>query len=161
VVVRNLGANFEELIAEAGPGVEAAHSSRGAAFGDFDNDGDVDVLIVNMSERPSLLRNDVTGSGNWLKVRLIGVKSNRSAIGATVKATYGGKTQALAVMSQSSYYSANDPRLHFGLGAAATADLEIRWPSGAKETIRTVKANRLVTIKESAGLISAVEFKKG
>jgi len=121
----------------------------------------VDVLIVNMSEPPSLLRNDVTGSGNWLKVRLIGVKSNRSAIGATVKATYGGKTQALAVMSQSSYYSANDPRLHFGLGPAATADLEIRWPSGAKETIRAVKANRLVTIKEGAGVVSALEFKSG
>jgi len=160
VVFRNLGNRFEELIAEAGPGVAALHSSRGAAFGDFDNDGDVDVLIVNMSEPPSLLRNDLSGSGNWLKVKLVGVKSNRSGIGATVRATYGGKTQALSVMSQSSYYSANDPRLHFGLGAATTADLEIRWPSGARETIRALKSNRLVTIREGTGVIAAVEFAK-
>jgi len=165
IVFRNLGSKFEELIAEAGPGVAALHSSRGAAFGDFDNDGDVDVVIVNINEPPSLLRNDVTGGGNWLKVKLVGVKSNRSGLGATVKATYGGpnqavKTQAQAVMSQASYYSSNDPRLHFGLGAAAVADLEIRWPSGAKELLRGLKANRLVTIQEGSGVIKTDTFGK-
>ena len=92
VVFRNLGdGKFEELIDEAGPGIAAAHSSRGCAFGDFDNDGDIDILIVNLNEPPSLLRNDVSGGGHWLKVKLIGVKSNRSAIGARVTARYGGQ----------------------------------------------------------------------
>ena len=92
LVFRNLGdGRFEELIEEAGPGVAAAHASRGCAFGDFDNDGDVDVLIMNMNEPPSLLRNDVSGNGHWLKVLLEGVKSNRSAIGARVTARYGGR----------------------------------------------------------------------
>ena len=117
LVFRNLGdGRFEELIEEAGAGVAAAHTSRGCAFGDFDNDGDVDVLVMNMNEPPSLLRNDVSGSGHWLKVLLVGVKSNRSAIGARVTARYGGRTQAQEVSAQSSFYSANDRRLHFGLG---------------------------------------------
>ncbi len=92
----------------AGPGVDAAHSSRGCAFGDFDNDGDLDILIVNQNEPPSLLRNDVSGSNHWLKVKLRGVKSNRSAIGARVTVRYGGKVQVQEVQSQSSYLSVND-----------------------------------------------------
>ena len=149
IVFRNLGGGkFEELIEEAGPGVSATHSSRGCAFGDFDNDGDVDILIINMNEPPSLLRNDVTGANNWLKVKLRGTKSNRSAIGARVIARYGGKQQAQEVMSQSSFYSANDLRLHFGLGTAKTADLEIRWPSGAKQMLPAVKANQILEIRE-------------
>ena len=90
---------------------------------------------MNMNEPPSLLRNDVTGTGHWLKVLLEGVKSNRSAIGARVTARYGGRAQAQEVTAQSSFYSANDRRLHFGLGAATAADLTIRWPNGATETI--------------------------
>jgi enediyne biosynthesis protein E4 len=149
IVFRSLGGGkFEELIEEAGPGIAAAHSSRGCAFGDFDNDGDVDILIINMNEPPSLLRNDVTGGNNWLKLKLRGTKSNRSAIGARVVASYGGKQQAQEVMSQSSFYSANDLRLHFGLGAAKTADLEVRWPSGAKQMIPSVKANQILEIRE-------------
>ncbi len=122
-------------------------------FGDFDNDGDVDVVIVNLNEPPSLLRNDVTGDGHWMKVKLVGTKSNRSAIGARVIARYGGKVQAKEVLSQSSFLSANDPRLHFGLGLAKTADLEIWWPSGAREKHANVKANQLVTIREGAGIV--------
>jgi hypothetical protein len=154
VVFRNLGGGkFEELIEQAGPGVAAAHSSRGCAFGDFDNDGDVDILIVNMNEPPSLLRNDVTGKNHWLKVKLIGVKSNRSAIGARITAKYAGKVQCQEVIAQSSFYSANDPRLHFGLGSATTADLEIRWPNGGKEVIGKVQADRILTIQEGKGVI--------
>jgi len=149
VVFRNLGnGKFEELIDEAGPGIAAAHASRGCAFGDFDNDGDIDILVVNLNEPPSLLRNDLSGDAHWLKVKLIGTKSNRSAIGARVICRYGGKMQAQEVMSQSSFYSSSDLRLHFGLGAAKTADLEIRWPSGAKQSFLAVGANRLVTITE-------------
>jgi hypothetical protein len=149
IVFRNLGGGrFEELIEEAGPGVAAVHSSRGCAFGDFDNDGDVDILIVNMNEPPSLLRNDVTGGNHWLKVKLTGTKSNRSAIGARVTARYGGKTQAQEVLSQSSFYSASDPRLHFGLGAARAASLEVRWPSGLKQTFPAVAGDRIVKITE-------------
>jgi len=153
-VFRNLGQGiFEELIDEAGPGVAAQHCSRGCAFGDFDNDGDIDVVIVNLNEPPSLLRNDLTGKANWIKVKLEGVKSNRSAIGARVLAHYGDKTQAQSVLSQSSFLSCSDPRLHFGLGSAASADLEIFWPNGLHEKYKSVAANQLVTIREGVGVV--------
>jgi hypothetical protein len=159
LVFRNLGdGRFEELIDEAGPGVAATHSSRGCAFGDFDNDGDVDIIVMNMNEPPSLLRNDVSGTRHWLKVLLIGVQSNRSAIGARVTARYGGRTQAQEVCAQSSFYSANDRRLHFGLGAAAKADLTVPWPNGSTEQVPNVDANQLVVIREGAGIIRRQRF---
>ena len=154
LVFRNLGdGRFEELIEEAGGGVAAPHASRGCAFGDFDNDGDVDILVMNMNEPPSLLRNDVSGTGHWLKVLLVGVKSNRSAIGARVVARYGTRVQAQEVCAQSSFYSANDRRLHFGLGTAASADLTIRWPNGVEEKVPQVEADQLVIIREGAGIL--------
>jgi hypothetical protein len=159
VVFRNLGkGRFEEIIAGAGPGVEAAHSSRGCAFGDFDNDGDVDVLIVNQNEPPSLLRNDVTGKNHWIKVKLKGVKSNRSAIGARVTVRYGDQVQAQEVLSQSSYLSVNDSRLHFGLGAAETAEIEVRWPLGQVEKLTQVPADRLIYVTEGAGITRTQTF---
>src|SRR6266436_4966689 len=162
VVFRNLGnGSFEELIEEAGPGVAAAHSSRGCAFGDFDNDGDLDILIVNLSEAPSLLRNDVSGNNHWLKVQLVGTKSNRSAIGARVLARYGRKIQAQEVLSQSSFYSASDRRLHFGLGGETSADLEIRWPSGMRESLKGVTSNQMVVVKEGMGIVSGKKSVKG
>jgi hypothetical protein len=161
VIFRNLGGGkFEELQDEAGPALREPHSSRGAAFGDFDNDGDLDILIVNMNEPPSLLRNDSAGGGHWLKVLLIGTVSNRSAIGAQVVASYGGRKQAQAVLAQSSYLSVNDRRLHFGLGTETKADLEIRWPSGGRETIRSVEADRLVVIREGEGILRTDRFGK-
>jgi hypothetical protein len=154
-VFRNLGnGTFEELMEEAGPGVAAAHCSRGCAFGDFDNDGDVDVLVVNLNEPPSLLRNDLRGKQNWLKVKLEGVKSNRSAIGARVLVHYQGKKQAQTVASQSSFYSSNDPRLHFGLGGAKSADIEVYWPNGLHETFKDIESNHLVVLREGKGIIS-------
>ena len=153
VLFRNLGdGTFEELIEEAGPGVSAKHCSRGCAFGDFDNDGDVDILIVNLNEPPSLLRNDLQGSNHWLKIKLIGTRSNRSAIGARVTVSYGGRRQAQEVMSQSSFYSCNDPRLHFGLGSEASADVEVRWPTGIREKFLKVPSNQLIVVKEGRGL---------
>src|SRR5450755_2488848 len=154
-VFRNLGnSTFEELVEAAGPGVAAAHSSRGCAFGDFDNDGDLDILIINMNEPPSLLRNDLRGNQNWIKVRLEGVKSNRSAIGARVLVTYGGKTQAQSVLSQSSFYSCNDFRLHFGLGNFSSVDIELYWPNGLHEHHKNVSANQLISLREGTGIVS-------
>jgi hypothetical protein len=155
VLFRNLGGGkFEELL-DAGPAMAEAHSSRGVAFGDFDNDGDLDILIVNQNEPPSLLRNDVSGGHHWLKVLLEGVKSNRSAIGAQVIASYGDRKQVQAVLAQSSYLSVNDRRLHFGLGAALSASLEIIWPDGAHESIKDVAGDRLVVVREGVGIVRA------
>ena len=151
VVFRNLGGGrLEQLLDKAGPALSAAHSSRGCAFGDFDNDGDVDILVVNLNEPPSLLRNDIDGGGNWLKVKLIGTVSNRSSIGARVTCIYGSRRQAQEVMSQSSYYSCNDPRLHFGIGEEKSASLQIRWPRGITQVVDDVRANQIVTIREPA-----------
>jgi hypothetical protein len=159
MIFRNLGdGKFEELIDEAGPGISAVHCSRGCAFGDFDNDGDVDMLVVNLNEPPSLLRNDVSGEANWIKVLLEGTVSNRSAIGSKVIARYGGKAQAQTVMAQTSFYSVSDRRLHFGLGSNTHADLEIHWTNGLVEKISGVQSNRLVTIKEKNGVIKSEEF---
>lgn len=151
VLFRNLGGGrLEQLFDEAGPAMASAHSSRGCAFGDFDNDGDVDILVVNLNEPPSLLRNDIDGGGNWLKVKLIGTVSNRSAIGARVTCEFGSRRQAQEVMSQSSYYSCNDPRLHFGLGQETSASLRIRWPRGITQVVDDVRANQIVTVREPA-----------
>ena len=155
VVFRNLGnGTFEELGDEAGPAVVEPHSGRGCAFGDFDNDGDIDILIINMNEPPSLLRNDLAGKQNWIKILLVGVKSNRSAIGARVLVHYGSKVQAQARVSQSSYYSSSDPRLHFGIGESKIVDVEIYWPSGLHERHNAITANQLVTIREEKGIVN-------
>ncbi len=162
ILYRNLGnGTFEELGPEAGPGVTAPHSSRGCAFGDFDNDGDVDILILNMNEPPSLLRNDLRGQDHWIKVKLVGTKSNRSAIGARVLVHYGEKKQVQSLASQSSYYSANDPRLHFGLGAAQIVDIDVFWPSGDTEHLKGIRADCLVTIVEGKGILSKLKMTRG
>ena len=151
IVFRNLGnGTFEEFPLDVAP-----QSSRGCAFGDFDNDGDVDVLIWNMDAPPTLLRNDLPASlgRHWIKVKLEGVTSNRAAIGGRVTCFYGGKKQAQEVMSQGSFYSVNDWRLHFGLGPVKVVDLEVRWPSGKKEVFRGVGADRLVVIREGQGIV--------
>jgi hypothetical protein len=156
ILFRNLGnGKFEELTGtgQGGPALTQNHASRGAAFGDFDNDGDIDVLILNLNEPPSLLRNDVAGKNHWIKIKLIGTKSNRSAIGAQIVARYAGKMQVQEVLSQASFYSANDLRLHFGLGAADKVDLEIRWPNGAVEKIPGAPVDRFLTVKEGAGIV--------
>ena len=159
VVYRNLGSGkFEELQEEAGPGVRELHSSRAVAFGDFDNDGDLDILIMNMNEPPSLLRNDMTGNNHWLKVLLTGTQSNRSAIGAQVLVQYGEHRQAQAVLAQCSYVSVNDRRLHFGLGSETKASMEIRWPNGAIEKVAEVAADQLVVIREGSGIVRAERF---
>jgi enediyne biosynthesis protein E4 len=154
VLFRNLrNGTFEELNTQGGTGITNPHSSRGCAFGDFDNDGDVDVLIMNKNEPPSLLRNDVDPKQHWIKVKLEGVKSNRSAIGARVIVHYGVKKQVQAVASQSSYYSCNDSRSHFGLGSITSVDIEVFWPSGLHENHKELAADQLITLREGVGRI--------
>jgi len=154
VLFRNLGnGRFEELFDETGSGVREPHCSRGCAFGDFDNDGDVDIAIVNMNEPPSLLRNDVSGGNRWIKFKLNGMKSNRSAVGARVTVTYGGRRQVQEVMAQAGFLSVNDKRLHFGLGKVDRVDVEVLWPSGLSQQFHGVAANRLITIDEGKDVL--------
>jgi hypothetical protein len=150
MIFRNTGqGRFVDATSGAG-GATDPRSSRGAAFGDFDNDGDEDVLVMNMNERPSLLRTDYTGPNHWVAIRLIGTRSNRAAIGAIVTVTAGAVRQSQAVVSQGSYYSHDDLRLHFGIGGAPAADrVEIRWPSGSTQIVTAVAAGKLTTITES------------
>jgi len=151
VVFRNRGGlRFEDVTDASGPGTAALHSSRGAAFADYDDDGDLDVLVMNMNAPPSLLRNDCTGCGHWLKVKLEGTRSNRAGLGATVVVRAGGLAQAQAVLSQSSFYSHDDLRLHFGLGTLKVADsVEVRWPSGAVDKRTHVPAGRTLVVRET------------
>ncbi|HYO80368.1 MAG TPA: CRTAC1 family protein, partial [Bryobacteraceae bacterium] len=149
ILFRNLGeGRFEDVSSQGGAGIAAQHSSRGAAFGDFDNDGDVDVLIMNMGGPPSLLRNDLKPARNWVQFNVQGTTSNRSAIGATVTVVAGNRRQTAVVTSQSSYLSSNGLRLHFGLGEAQVDEVLLRWPSGATQSFRGVKSNRVTTLVE-------------
>jgi len=160
LLFRNRGGGaFQELGEEAGPAIRARHCSRGLAFGDFDNDGDMDVLIMNVNEPPTLLRNDAPSGNHWLKIRLEGTKSNRSGIGSRVLVHYGGKVQAQELQSQSSFLSANDPRLHFGLGSATKADVEIYWPLGLVERLSGLNSNQLVTVREGHGIVKGRPFR--
>lgn len=148
LLYRNLGGGkFEDVSAIAGPGVAQRASSRGAAFADFDNDGNVDVLIMNMHEAPSLLRNDSTSGNSWLQVRLAGV-----GMGAVVTVEAGGRKQAQTLLSQSSFLSYNGRRLYFGLGKATRVDaLTVVWPSGRTEHFTVDGVNRLLKLVEGTG----------
>jgi enediyne biosynthesis protein E4 len=155
ILYRNLGhGRFSDVSSVSGSAVTQPHSSRGTAFGDFDNDGDIDVAIINMNESPSLLRNDCRSRNNWLKIKCIGTKSNRSAIGARVRVVSGQHSQINEVMSGSSFLSQNEFRLHFGLGLAKQADLvEVRWPLGLVESFKNVDPNQLVVLQEGQGIV--------
>jgi enediyne biosynthesis protein E4 len=149
ILLRNIGGGvFENLSNDSGTGITDCHSSRGCAFGDFENNGKIDVAIMNMGESPSLLRNESSNDNRWLKLKLTGTKSNRSAIGAKAFVSAAGRRQRQEVLSQSSFYSQSDLRLHFGLGSAMSADVEIHWPSGLKETYSGVKSNQILSLKE-------------
>jgi hypothetical protein len=156
LLFHNVGhGRFEQILSgSAGVSIDDPHCSRGCAFGDFDNDGDLDILIMNLNEPPTLLRNDVSPTQHWLKVRLIGVHANRSAIGARVVVETSTATQTQELLSQSSFLSANDPRLHFGLGKELSATVRVRWTGGTWESLGRVTANQLVTVKEGKGIVS-------
>jgi hypothetical protein len=153
VVYRNRrDGGFEDVSERLGPPLSEPRAGRGAALGDYDNDGDVDVLVNNVHEAPDLYRLDTRGGNHWLTLRLVGTRSNRSAIGARVACRAGGATQVDEVRGGGSYASQSDLRVHFGLGAATRVDrLEVRWPSGLREEWLEQPADRVLTLTEGSG----------
>jgi enediyne biosynthesis protein E4 len=162
LVYRNLGnGRFNDVSSEMGPGIAERFSSRGAAFGDYDNDGDLDALILNLNDLPSLLRNDGGNNQNWIKIKLVGAKCNRTAIGARVRVVTGKHIQMDEVHSGDSVMSQSDLRLHFGLGKLESVDLiEVKWPTTQKiESFKQVKANQILTIHEGDGIVATFKPK--
>lgn len=158
LIYKNLGnGHFKDVSSEMGPGITARFSSRGAAIGDYDNDGGMDILILNMNDLPSLLHNVGGNRQSWIKLKLIGTACNRTAIGARARVITGKHIQMDEVHSGTSVMSQSDLRLHFGLGAATTVDvIEIRWPTTQKvERFTAVKTNQILTIREGQGIVSS------
>jgi len=166
LLYRNLrNGHFDDVSLQAGPGISDPVAARGCAFGDFDNDGNVDVVVNTVNDYPQLLHCSSRLGNNWIMIRTIGTKSNRSGIGArlTCVTRVPGETkphqQIDEVRSGGSYISQNDLRIHFGLGKAEKVDtLEIRWPSGHIDTLKDVKANQLVYVKEGEGILRTMQF---
>jgi hypothetical protein len=146
---------FFDLSAQAGLGIADVHSSRGLAIGDLDNDGNEEVVIVNMGEAPSLLKN-FAATGNSLLIRAL--TFGRDAVGARVTLTAGGRKQIDEVRSGGSYISQNDFRLHFGMGSAKTADISIRWLDGKVDNFKSVAAGQIVTIAEGKGIVQTQPY---
>ncbi len=162
LVYRNLGnGRFQDVSRSMGPGITERFSSRGAAFGDYDNDGGMDALILNMNDLPSLLHNIGGNTQNWIKLKLVGTKCNRSAIGARARVITGRHIQMDEVHSGASVMSQSDLRLHFGLGKAVTVDaIEIKWPTTQKiERFTQVSANQIITVHEGNGIVSVFKPK--
>jgi hypothetical protein len=159
LLYRNLGdGKFVDVTASAGPGFAPARPSRGLAIGDLDGDGRPEILIVNMNEHPSLLKN-VSPRQNGIAIRLTGTKSNRSAIGARCMLEAGGRKQIAEVASGGSYYSQSSLTLYFGLGKADKVDrVEVSWPSGQKQTWSSLGANRILDLTEGADTVRERPF---
>jgi enediyne biosynthesis protein E4 len=151
---------FTEVAEQLGAPFKEKRTGRGAAFGDLDNDGDVDIVLNNLGGTGQLLRNDGGNANNAVLIKAVGVKSNRSGVGAMVKVVAGDLTQKDEVRSGDSYISQSDLRLHFGLEKRTRIDLiEIRWPSGAIDKVTGVGVNKILTIKEGQGLIEQKDFR--
>jgi len=153
----NRDGTFDEVSKESGLAALPLHSRRGAAFGDVFNTGNIDVLLLNVNEPPSLLKNMNADGYHRVLFKLIGTKSNRAAIGARVTIRSAGVKQLSEVRGGASYLSQNDLRLHFGLGAAKKMEsVEIRWPSGKVETLENVAADAIYTIVEGSGIRNTI-----
>ena len=154
VVYMNLrNGRFQDVTDALGPPVTTPRAGRGAAFADLDNDGDLDIVVNNVHDTPDLFVLDSPADAHWLIVKLVGTRSNRSAIGARVRLVTADGRQVQEVRGGGSYYSQNDQRVHFGLGKSTRIDrLEIRWPNGLEETWTDVGIDRIVTLKEGGGV---------
>ena len=155
MMFRNTGHGvFENVSDRLGVDFQLPRVSRGAAIADFDNDGDLDILVNNCGQSPQLLRNDGGNANHWLEIFLIGTKSNRDGVGARVKVSAGDLVLHDQRKGGMSYQSAQDPRLHFGLGGRSTVDaIEVIWPSGAITNLEKLKSDQIITIKEGVGLV--------
>jgi hypothetical protein len=143
------GGKFRDVSLELGKYFSEEFVGRGACLGDYDNDGDLDIFIVNLNDHSKFLRNNKGNQNNWLILKLTGTTSNRDGIGARVKLTAGGKTQIAQKKSTTGYLSQNDPRMHFGLAKNQIVDkIEIRWPSGKVQTLENIKTNQILEVKE-------------
>jgi len=166
LLYRNLrNGHFEEVSLSAGPGISTPTASRGCAFGDFDNDGDLDFVVNCVNAPPQLVRCDSNNKNNWIKIRAIGTKSNRSGIGARITCVIRipkqekPHTQIDEVRSGGGYYSQNDLRVHFGIGEAEKVELlEVRWPSGQTDSLKDLKPNQLYYVTEGQGITRTVSF---
>src|SRR5581483_10554856 len=149
-VFRNkVDAKFEDVSRSGGPFFDVKSVGRGAAFADYDNDGRIDAFIVNLGGPAYLLHNTSPGANHWLEIKLIGTKSNRDGIGAQVEVVSGSLRQQHERIAGSGYLSQDDPRLHFGLGAASKVDkLTVTWPTGARQVVENVQINRMIIIRE-------------
>jgi len=160
LLFRNRGkGKFDDVAAKMGPALRKAVVGRGAAYADFDNDGDLDLLVTSNDGPARLLRNDGGNQNDMLRIKLVGTRSNRDGIGAKITAiTNKGLRQFAMVKSGSSYLSQSELPVTFGLGKpedGKTVHLDIVWPSGAKQSISEVKANQYITIQEGKGIVSA------
>jgi hypothetical protein len=148
------GGKFKDLSASAGSGISQPWVSRGAAVGDLDNDGSLEVVINNLGDRPSLLKN-YGAKKNWLLIRCIGTKSNRDAIGARVYVYVGKRRVSGEIQTGTSFLSQNDPRVHAGLADNTSYEsIEVQWPGGKREAFPGGKANQIVTLKEGTGSVA-------
>jgi enediyne biosynthesis protein E4 len=158
----NRDGTFSEVASQMGTALMEERVGRGAAFGDIDNDGDVDVVVNDLDGGPQLLRNDGDTTNNSILIKTVGMKSNRDGIGARVKVVAGDLTQIDEVRSGGSYLSQNDLRIHFGLEKRSKIDLvEVRWPNGTVDRVTTVSANKILTVREGKGLVDQKDFKVG
>jgi hypothetical protein len=145
--------HFRNITKEAGPGLEVERVSRGSAMGDLDNDGDLDVVIVNLAENATVLRNDTANGNHWLQVTCVGHKSNRGGVGSTIRLRAGNRQQMRLVSGAGSFLSHNDIRAHFGLGTASTvSELRVTWPSGAETVFHDLEADHHLRVDETGEL---------
>jgi hypothetical protein len=155
-VYRNVGGTFQDVTKQLGSDLAEVRVSRAAVFADYDNDGDVDVLVTNNGDWPQLLRNDGGNRNHWVEIQLIGTRSNRDGIGARVQVVAHGIRQTDEAKGGMSYQAAHDPRLHFGLGHATQISvINVVWPSGAVTKLTDVQVDRCITIKEGVGEVAS------